>query len=35
VGFYVGKISLLPAIFYDFTEGQDFLVFGLNVGKGF
>ena len=33
--FFVGTISLSPTIFYDFTEEQDFLVFGLTVGKGF
>jgi hypothetical protein len=33
--FHVGKMSLTPAVFYDFSEGQDFFVFGLGVGKGF
>lgn len=33
--FYLGKHTLSPAISYDLTEGQDFSVFGLNVGTGF
>ena len=33
--FFVGQISLSPAVFYDFTEEQDFFVFGLSIGTGF
>jgi hypothetical protein len=33
--FPVGKMTLTPAVFYDFTEGQDFFIFGLGVGTGF
>ena len=33
--FPVGKMTLTPAVFYDFTEGQDFFIFGLGLGKGF
>jgi hypothetical protein len=33
--FHVGKISIAPAVFYDFSEGQDFFAFGLGFGKGF
>ena len=33
--FELKNVVLAPAIFYDFTEGQDFLVLGLNIGKGF
>ena len=33
--FFVGKVSLSPTVLYDLTEEQDFLVFGLTVGKGF
>jgi opacity protein-like surface antigen len=33
--FYVGSLSLAPTVFYDFTDGQDFLVVGLSIGTGF
>ncbi len=33
--FELKNVVLAPAIFYDFTEGQDFLVLGLNIGNGF
>ena len=32
--FFVGKISLSPYIAYDFTEGQNFSLFGLAIGTG-
>lgn len=32
--FYINKISLAPYIAYDFVEGQDFTVFGLDIGTG-
>jgi hypothetical protein len=32
--FYIKKISLAPYIAYDFTDGQDFTVFGLDIGTG-
>jgi hypothetical protein len=33
--FPVGKMTLTPAVFYDFTEGQDFFNLGLGFGTGF
>jgi hypothetical protein len=33
--FHVGKMSISPGVFYDFSEGQDFLAFGLGFGTGF
>ena len=33
--FFFGKYSVYPAIYYDFAEGQDFLVFGVGFGMGF
>jgi hypothetical protein len=33
--FPVGSLSIVPAVFYDFTEEQDFFIFGIGIGKGF
>ena len=33
--FFFGKYSVFPAVYYDFAEGQDFLVFGVGFGMGF
>lgn len=33
--FFFGKYSVFPAIYYDFTEEQNFLVLGVGFGLGF
>ncbi len=30
-----GKYSVFPSVYYDFAEGQDFLVIGVGFGMGF
>jgi len=30
-----GKYSVFPSVYYDFAEGQDFLIFGVGFGMGF
>jgi hypothetical protein len=30
-----GKYSVFPSVYYDFAEGQDFLVLGVGFGMGF